>query len=42
MGDGYTWIDCTKDVVATTPQEFAAALVEDFSVGPEIHDQAGH
>jgi hypothetical protein len=30
IGDGYTWIDHTTDVVATTPQELEAALVEDL------------
>jgi predicted ester cyclase len=30
IGDGYTYIDHTTDVVATTPQQLEAALVEDL------------
>jgi ketosteroid isomerase-like protein len=31
IGDGYTWIDHTTDVVATTPEELQAALEEDLA-----------
>jgi hypothetical protein len=30
IGDGYTYIDHTTDVVAATPQQLEAALVEDL------------
>ena len=30
IGDGYTWIDHTNGVVATTPEQLEAAMVEDL------------
>jgi hypothetical protein len=30
IGDGYTWIDHTTDIVATTQEQLQAAMVEDL------------